>query len=199
MTSIILAIVIGAAFGFTLDRIGATNPNWIWRMLSLKNLHLMKTILLAIGTGSVLMFGGQMLGLVDVGHMSVKAAYAGVFIGGLLLGAGWAASGFCPGTGVAAAVTGRKDALFFIAGGLLGAAAYMVSYPLWKANGLLDDVFGGKVTLGAVPGSGYEGVTGLPGDVLGIVLGLAFIAVAFVLPDRLVGEGRQAGESVPAE
>lgn len=199
MTSIILAIVIGAAFGFTLDRIGATNPNWIWRMLSLKNLHLMKTILLAIGTGSVLMFGGQMLGLVDVGHMSVKAAYAGVFIGGLLLGAGWAASGFCPGTGVAAAATGRKDALFFIAGGLLGAAAYMVSYPWWKANGLLDDVFGGKVTLGAVPGSGYEGVTGLPGDVLGIVLGLAFIAVAFVLPDRLVGEGRQAGESVPAE
>ncbi len=199
MTSIILAIVIGAAFGFTLDRIGATNPNWIWRMLSLKNLHLMKTILLAIGTGSVLMFGGQMLGLVDVGHMSVKAAYAGVFIGGLLLGAGWAASGFCPGTGVAAAATGRKDALFFIAGGLLGAAAYMVSYPWWKANGLLDDMFGGKVTLGAVPGSGYEGVTGLPGDVLGIVLGLAFIAVAFVLPDRLVGEGRQAGESVPAE
>ena len=199
MTSIILAIVIGAAFGFTLDRIGATNPNWIWRMLSLKNLHLMKTILLAIGTGSVLMFGGQMLGLVDVGHMSVKAAYAGVFIGGLLLGAGWAASGFCPGTGVAAAATGRKDALFFIAGGLLGAAAYMVSYPWWKANGLLDDVFGGKVTLGTVPGSGYEGVTGLPGDVLGIVLGLAFIAVAFVLPDRLVGEGRQAGESVPAE
>src|SRR6056297_3439428 len=116
MTTIILAILIGAAFGAVLDRIGATNPNWIVRMLTLRNLHLMKTILLAIGTGSILMFAGQMAGLVEVGHMSVKAAYGGVFIGGLLLGAGWAVAGYCPGTGLAAAAAGRRDALFFIAG-----------------------------------------------------------------------------------
>ncbi|MFC3615868.1 YeeE/YedE thiosulfate transporter family protein [Lutimaribacter marinistellae] len=187
MTSILLAIVIGAAFGAVLDRIGASNPNWIGRMLNLTNLHLMKTILLAIGIGSALMFGGQMLGLVDVGHMSVKAAYAGVFIGGLMLGAGWAVAGYCPGTGVVAAASGRKDALFFIAGGLLGAAAYMVTYPTWKASGLLDSFAGGKVTLGTVPSSKFDGLTALPGDVLGLVLGLAFIVIAFALPDNLVG------------
>ncbi len=187
MTSILLAIVIGAAFGAVLDRIGASNPNWIGRMLNLTNLHLMKTILLAIGVGSALMFGGQMLGLVDVGHMSVKAAYMGVFLGGLLLGAGWAVAGYCPGTGVVAAASGRKDALFFIAGGLLGAAAYMVTYPAWKASGLLDDVAGGKVTLGTVPGSKFDGLTALPGDVLGLVLGIAFVVLAFALPDNLVG------------
>ncbi len=193
---IILAIVIGAAFGATLDRIGATNPNFIGKMLNLTNLHLMKTILLAIGTGSILMFGGQMLGLVDVGHMSVKAAYVGVFIGGLLLGAGWAASGFCPGTGVCAAASGRKDALFFIAGGLLGAAAYMATYPAWKAAGLLDNVAGGKVTLGSVPGASYEGLTGIPGDLLGMALGAVFVMVAFVLPERLTPE---KGLAQPAE
>lgn len=192
MGTIILAIVIGAAFGAVLDRIGATNPNWIGRMLNLTNLHLMKTILLAIGTGSVLMFGGQMLGLVEVGHMSVKTAYAGVFIGGLLLGAGWAASGYCPGTGLGAAASGRKDAWFFIAGGLVGAAAYMVSYPMWKASGLLR---GEKLTLGAVPGAGYDALTGLPGDLVGIVLGLVFMAVAFALPERL----RSQRAAVPAE
>ncbi|MBR9843725.1 MAG: YeeE/YedE family protein [Rhodobacteraceae bacterium] len=188
---IVLALVIGAAFGATLDRIGATNPNWIIRMLALRNLHLMKTILLAIGTGSILMFGGQMLGLVDVMHMSVKSAYVGVFIGGLLLGGGWAASGYCPGTGVCAAASGRKDALFFIAGGLLGAAAYMVTYDSWKASGLLDGIAGGKVTLGTVPGSKFEGMMALPGDILGIVLGLVFVIVAFVLPDSLVGGGEE--------
>ena len=186
MTSILLAIVIGAAFGAVLDRIGATSPNWIGRMLSLRNLHLMKTILLAIGTGSVLMFAGQMIGLVEVGHMSVKTVYAGVFIGGLLLGTGWALAGYCPGTGLGAAAAGRRDAWAFVAGGLLGAAAYMATYPAWKASGLLS---GEKLTLGSVPGAGYDSLLPISGDILGILLGLAFVAVAFVLPDRITGGG----------
>ncbi|MDK3071901.1 YeeE/YedE thiosulfate transporter family protein [Sedimentitalea sp. JM2-8] len=197
MTSLLLALVIGAAFGAVLDRVGASNPSLIGKMLNLTNLNLAKTILLAIGVGSVLMFGGQMLGVVDVGHMSVKSAYAGVFIGGLMLGAGWAAAGYCPGTGVVAAASGRKDALFFIAGGLLGAAAYMVTYPMWKSSGVLEPVLGGKVTLGAVPGSGIDAVTALPGDSLGLLLGAAFIAVAFTLPERLVS--RPSGHRHPAE
>ena len=187
MTSLILAIVIGAAFGAVLDRVGASNPSKIGAMLNLSDLNLAKTIVLAIGFGSVLMFGGQMVGLVDVAHMSVKGAYAGVFIGGLMLGAGWAFSGYCPGTGVVAAASGRKDALFFIAGGLVGAAAYMVSYPMWKSSGLLSSIMGGKVTLGTVPGSGYDGMLAIRGDVVGLVLGLAFMAFAFALPARLVG------------
>jgi hypothetical protein len=190
--TIFLAIVIGASFGAVLDRIGASNPSVITGMLTLRRLNLMKTILLAIGTGSILMFGGQMLGLVEVGHMSVKTAYVGVFLGGLMLGVGWAASGFCPGTGVCAAASGRKDALFFIAGGLLGAAAYMVSYPAWKAWGLLDKVLGGKVTLGTIPGAKYEGLLSLPGDALGLVLGAIFVLVAFALPDSLVAQGDSA-------
>lgn len=194
---ILLAIVIGAAFGAVLDRVGATNPNVITGMLTLRRVRLMKTILLAIGTGSILMFAGQMVGFVDVGHMSVKTAYVGVFIGGLMLGAGWAASGFCPGTGVCAAASGRKDALFFIAGGLLGAAAYMVTYPSWKASGLLDKVLGGKVALGTVPGSKFDGLFAMSGDILGIVLGAIFVLVAFVLPETLTGEKQPQG--TPAE
>lgn len=188
MTSLILAIVIGGAFGAVLDRVGATSPDWIGKMLNLTNLSLMKAIILAIGTGSVLMFAGQMAGIVDVGHMDVKSAYIGVFIGGLLLGAGWAASGFCPGTGVCAAASGRKDAMFFIVGGLLGAAAYMMTYPAWLASGMLDDIAGGKVTLGTVPGSKFDGMFAVSGDILGLVIGLGFIAVAFALPERLIGD-----------
>lgn len=196
--TIFLAIVIGAAFGFVLDRTGATNPNLIIKMLNLKNLHLMKTILMAIGTGSVLMFVGQMVGFVDVGHMSVKTAYIGVFFGGLVMGFGWAFSGYCPGTSVTAAASGRKDALFFIAGGLLGAAAYMVSYASIKGTFLMDKIAGGKVTLGTVPGAKYEGLTAIQGDLLGIALGVVLIIVAFVLPNKLVG-GDAPSDAVPAE
>ncbi len=192
MTTILLAIVIGAAFGAVLDRIGAASPTWINRMLSLTNLHLAKTILLAIGTGSILMFAGQMAGLVDVGHMSVKAAYAGVALGGLLLGAGWALAGYCPGTGLAAAATGRKDAWFFVAGGLLGAAAYMLTYPAWKATGLLD---GAKLTLGPVIGADYDGLLPVTGEIVGLIMGLVFVALAFALPERII----RRDAPVPAE
>ena len=200
MTTIILAIVIGGAFGIVLDRIGATNPKYALKMLALTNLHLMKTILLAIGVAAVAMFAGQMAGLIDVGHMSVKSAYLGVFIGGLLLGTGWAVTGYCPGTGLSAAATGRKDALFFIAGGLLGAAAYMVSYNWVKSTGILADMFGGKATVAAVPGTVYPSLfAGLPGDIVGIMLGLGFIAIAFALPNKFVGSGHAHGTAVPAE
>jgi hypothetical protein len=184
MSTIFLAIIIGASFGVVLDRVGATNPNYIGKMLNLTNLHLAKAILLAIGVGSVLMFGGQMAGLVDVGHMSVKATYAGVFIGGLLLGVGWAASGYCPGTGIAAAASGRRDALVYTAGGLVGAAAYMVTYPMWESAGVLS---GNALTLGAVPGAKYDALLpGVSGDLIGILVGVALIVTAFMLPDRII-------------
>ena len=186
--TLILALVIGAAFGAVLDRIGATNPDLIGKMLNLTNLNLAKTILLAIGVGSVLMFGGQMLGLVDVAHMSVKSAYVGVFVGGALLGVGWAVSGYCPGTGIAAAAAGRKDALFFIAGGLLGAAAYMATYTSVKATGLMENIGGGKVTLGTVPGAKYDGLTAVSGDILGVILGIVIILVAYSLPENMRGK-----------
>ena len=106
-----------------------------------------------------------------------------------MLGFGWALSGYCPGTGVCAATAGRKDAIPFIVGGLFGAWAYMVSYPFWKDSGMLDKIAGGKVTLATVPGSKFEGLSSMPGDVLGIGLGLGFVVVAFLLPDQLRAEG----------
>ena len=187
METIILAIILGVAFGAVLDRIGATNPGYIIGMLNLTNLHLMKTILAGIGVASVLLFGGALLGLVDVGHMSVKATYAGVFVGGLLLGAGFAVSGYCPGTGLTAAATGRKDAFVFVIGGLLGAAAYMATYAAVSATGILAPLAGGKATLGPVSGTDYPALFGsLPGEWAGIVVGVVFIVVAALLPTRLI-------------
>jgi hypothetical protein len=116
----------------------------------------------------------------------VKTAYAGVVIGGALLGLGFAAAGYCPGTGLAAAATGRKDALFFTAGGLLGAAAYMGSYAWVKGTGVLDSIAGGKTTLGQIAGTDYPALVGLiSGEAIGIALGAIFIMIAFALPDRL--------------
>ncbi|MFC3117652.1 hypothetical protein ACFOHS_02540 [Jhaorihella thermophila] len=71
----------------------------------------------------------------------------------------------------------------------------MVTYPAWKASGLLD---GAKLTLGTIPGAEYEGLLAMRGDILGIVLGLVFIAIAFALPERLVPRSREE-KVAPAE
>ncbi len=188
MNTIMLAIVVGVAFGFVLDRIGATNPNLIIGMLRLGRLHLMKTILGAIGIASIGLFGGLMAGLIEPSHLSVKAAYVGVVIGGALLGAGFAVAGYCPGTGLAAAATGRKDALFFVLGGLAGAAAFMGSFEWVKATGVLEKVLGGSSTLGTIAGTKYPALfAGLSGEAIGIAMGVLLVVIAFLLPDRLMG------------
>jgi uncharacterized protein len=197
MTEIALAIGLGAAFGFALDRVGATNPEYIIRMLNLSNLNLMKTILTGIGIASILTFGGLMLGVLDPGHLSVKTAYVGVFVGGLLLGLGFAVAGYCPGTGLTALATGRVDALFFVVGGLAGAAGYMMSHASVAATGLLQPIAGGKTTLGQVAGTEYATLfETVPGDWLGIAVGVAFVLIAALLPR---GVGSQKAQALPAE
>ena len=186
--TIFLAVLLGAAFGFVLDRIGATNPGYIIRMLNLSNLHLMKTIVAGIGIASVLLFAGLLLGLVDPGHLSVKTAYVGVFVGGLLLGVGFAVAGYCPGTGLTAMATGRVDALFFVIGGLVGAGFYMLAYGGVAATGLLEAVAGGKATLAPVSGTDYSALYGaVAGEWLGIGIGFAFVVIAWLLPVRIGG------------
>ena len=133
---------------------------------------------------SLLLFALLALGLVDSGSFSVKASYIGVPIGGAILGAGWAISGFCPGTGVVAAGTGRKDALFFILGGLLGAFAFMLIYGALTSTFLFLPL-GGKATLAE---TGVEKYTALIPSVPAIAVagGIAvlFIFLAWILTDR---------------
>jgi len=186
MTDLIFAIAIGGAFGFALDRVGATNPGYIIRMLNLSDLHLMRTILMGIGIASILLFTALLAGAIDPAHLSIKETHIGVLLGGVLLGAGFAIAGYCPGTGLSAAATGRWDAVVFVIGGLGGAWVYMLAYPLVAANGLADGMSGGKATLGTLDGTRYPAAFPWPpGEVLGLCIGITMVFVALALPPSI--------------
>lgn len=184
--SLFLAIIIGMFFGFALNRAGATNPDNIINMLRLTDLRLMKTILLAVGISSILLFAGMAFGLIDPAHISIKTAYIGVIAGGALLGIGFALSGYCPGTGLAAAVTGRKDALFFILGGLLGAFIFTLCYAHLKGDTFMfDKIAGGAVSIAQTGNEKYTSLLpSINGSVVGVALGLVITIIAVFLPKR---------------
>ena len=183
--TIFLAIVLGLFFGFALQRVGATNPENIINMLRLTDLHLMKAILFAIGVSSIFLFTLMSVGIIDSGHLSVKSSYIGVIVGGAVLGLGFAIAGYCPGTGLAAIGTGRKDALVFVIGGLGGALLYMLVYGSIEGSWLFNDIAGGKVMLA----QGFDKYTalipGVPGVQLAAGIGVVFILIAWKLPDKV--------------
>lgn len=187
---IFLAIALGFLFGFALNRAGATNPQNIINMLRLTDTGLMKTILFAIGLSAVILFSGMALGLIDTGHISVKSAYIGVIIGGALLGIGFTIAGYCPGTGLVALATGRKDALFFILGGLIGAFVFSLSYGWLKAEtALFDKISGGKVTLAVTGNDKFPALfSQIDGTLFGIIFGLIFMGIAILVPRHILSE-----------
>jgi uncharacterized membrane protein YedE/YeeE len=182
---ILMAVVLGMFFGFALQRVGANNPQNIINMLRLKDLHLMKAIFFAIGISSTLLFLLMAFGIIDSGHLSVKSSYLGVIIGGALLGLGFAVAGYCPGTSLTAVADGRKDALFFVGGGLLGALLYTLVYGSIKETWLFDKVAGGKVMLAAGSEKFEPLLPMIPGTLLAAAIGIVFMLIAWKLPDRV--------------
>jgi hypothetical protein len=100
--------------------------------------------------------------------LSVKPMLlGGVLAGSVLFGVALAVLGYCPGTGVAAAAQGSRDAIAGVLGMFAGSALFAELYPSLKA-GLLSWGDYGKITL--------PQVTGLSWSV--IFLALAVVAAA---------------------
>lgn len=184
MTAIILAILLGSAFGFALYNAGAADRKKIRAMLRLENLELMKIILFAIGLASFLLSASALLGIFNIGHLSIKAMNAGVILGGLIFGVGFGLVGSCPGTSLASLPYPNKaKTLGIILGGLSGALAYSLSYGWWEQLGLFSALDMGKLTLFAVTKAGPSvSEIGFSGQ---LIAGALFMLAAWALPEKI--------------
>jgi hypothetical protein len=132
MTMLVYGLVTGILFGFFLQKGRVLRYDRQLGALRLIDMTVFKFMLSTIVVGMVGIYLLKDLGVVG---LKVKpAVLGGNIIGGLIFGAGWALLGYCPGTSLGAVGEGRWDALWGIAGMLVGAAIYAEVYPAMKSS-----------------------------------------------------------------
>lgn len=124
---LLLGLLLGVVFGAALQLSGASSHTKITQALRLKDLTIIKLILTAIGIGLI---GVHLLDLLGSAHMKIKDLYLpGMVVAGCLFGVGFAVTGYCPGTALAAAAEGKLDAWAAVLGGLCGALVFAIMFP----------------------------------------------------------------------
>ena len=151
----IFGLVTGIIFGVLLQRAGVIRYDKQLAALRLRDMTILKFMLSTI---CVAMVGTYLLVDLGMAKLSIKPTIlGGVVIGGALFGVGWAIFGYCPGTAMGALGEGRLDALFGIAGMLVGAAIYAELYPFMKETVLTWGDYG-KITIPQVLGVNHWSV-----------------------------------------
>lgn len=172
--TLLYGLLVGITMGVLIQRVRASSPLMIVRNLRLENFTIIKFMALTIAVGAVGTYLLAALGMPM--HLDVKPTYLlGVAIGGVVFGVGFALGGYCPGTCVVGAGEGRKDALFAILGGVVGAVLFTPAYPALD-RALIQPMNYGKVTL--------PGVLHLPAVVTALLMGAAILLVIRALPKR---------------
>lgn len=124
---LLLGLVTGIAFGVLLQKGQVAKHRVIVGQLLLRDFTVLKVMLTAIAVGSVGVFALVALGITA---FEVKpAALGALLVGALGFGAGLAVLGYCPGTTVAAAGQGNRDAIPGLFGMLFGAFGYVFAFP----------------------------------------------------------------------
>ena len=176
MTNIWLGLFSGIAFGFVIQRIGATDAHRMARSHLMLNADIPRFMILAVALSAVGLFGLQAVGVGRILPLPTSVVATG--LAAIIFGIGWGLSGYCPGTMWAAAGEGRMDAVFALLGGLAGTALFAQLHetliPL-----LYDPTNVGQITLADLFGN-----YGVAVAVLAVGLGLCIWAIG-----RLWGTG----------
>jgi uncharacterized membrane protein YedE/YeeE len=125
-----LAVLFGFAFGFVLERAGFGSARKLAAQFYLTDMRVLKVMFTAIVTALLGLTFLRAVGVLDWDELYINPTYLGPqVVGGLIFGVGFVIGGYCPGTCVVAATTGKLDAVAFLVGIGGGVIAFSAVLP----------------------------------------------------------------------
>lgn len=131
--SLLVAFAIGLGFGFFLERAGFGSARKLVAQFYLTDLAVFKVMFTAIVTAMLGVTYLAWMGILDLSLVYLVPTYWGAqVVGGLLLGVGFVVGGYCPGTSVAAAATGKIDGVLYLLGIVAGTLTFAGLFPVLR-------------------------------------------------------------------
>ncbi|MEE4242912.1 MAG: YeeE/YedE thiosulfate transporter family protein [Desulfopila sp.] len=153
-----LGLFSGIAFGFVIQRVGATDANKMAKAHLMLEGDIPRFMIMAVVLSAAGLFGLQATGIDNTSILPTSLVATG--LAAVLFGVGWGFCGYCPGTTWAAVGEGRMDAVFALFGGLAGTALFAHFHEI-----LIPLLYGptnvGKITLGDWLGGKVPGLAAL--------------------------------------
>jgi hypothetical protein len=142
----IIAILIGVVFGFVLEASGFSSSRKLAGVFYGYDFAVLKVFFTAALVAVIGIYYMDYLGYMDVSQLYVHPTYLwGAIIGGVIMGAGFVAGGFCPGTSLCAVAIGKIDAYVYVAGIMIGVFIFSELFPLLEP--IYNGYFYGNLTL----------------------------------------------------
>ncbi len=130
-TGFIIALITGVAFGFWLERAGFGQSRKLALQFYFRDMTVLKVMFTAIITAMVGLLYFGLFGWIDLSMIYINPTFLWAqIVGGLVLGIGFAIGGYCPGTSVVGAVTGRIDGIVFLLGAMTGMFVFGEIFPV---------------------------------------------------------------------
>lgn len=118
-------LLAGILFGYVLENAGFGSPRKLTAQFRLQDWAVFKVMFTAVVVAAAGLWLSKALGWIGADSYFVPTPfYWAMLLGGLLIGAGFALGGYCPGTSVVGLSGGRLDALVFMLGMVLGTGLF---------------------------------------------------------------------------
>ena len=131
--SLLVSLLVGIGFGFALERGGFGSAKVLAGIFYFKDWRVLKVMFTAIVVAMLGLYLAEGAGLVVMGQLAYRSTYIyAQVVGGLILGVGFVVAGYCPGTSIVGAVSGKLDAVVVLVGVVLGIGVFEESYALLK-------------------------------------------------------------------